>query len=40
MFWSTFQNPEAEALFETMKAKEFRIHPDILQKAIGTIKEM
>ncbi len=29
---------EAEALFEKMKAKDFRIHPDILQKAISAIK--
>jgi predicted nucleic acid-binding protein len=31
---------EAEALFEKMKAKDFRIHPDILQKAISAIKEI
>ena len=31
---------EAEALFEKMKAKDFRIHPDILKKAISAIKEI
>ncbi len=31
---------EAKSLFEKMKAKNFRIHPDILQKAINAIKEI
>jgi predicted nucleic acid-binding protein len=31
---------EVETLFEKMKAKDFRIHPDILQKAISAIKEI
>jgi predicted nucleic acid-binding protein len=31
---------EARSLFEKMKAEDFRIHPDILQKAISAIKEM
>ncbi len=31
---------EAISLMEKMKAQDFRIHPDILQKAINTIKEM
>lgn len=31
---------EAKSLFEKMKAKNFRIHPDILQKAINTVEEI
>ena len=31
---------EAESLLEKMKAEEFRIHPDILQKAINSIKKI
>jgi predicted nucleic acid-binding protein len=31
---------EAKSLFEKMKTKDFRIHPDILQKAIEAIKEI
>lgn len=31
---------EARSLFEKMKTKDFRIHPDILQKAINAIKEI
>lgn len=31
---------EARSLFEKMKTKDFRIHPDILQKAIKAIKEI
>lgn len=27
-------------IFEKMKAEDFRIHPDILQKAINAIKEI
>ena len=34
------EKSEANALFEKMKTRDFRIHPDILQKAINTIKEM
>ncbi len=33
-------NAEAMSLFEKMKAEDFRIHPDILQKAINAIKEL
>lgn len=31
---------EAMSLFEKMRTKDFRIHPDILQKAINAIKEI
>lgn len=31
---------EAKSLFEKMKAEDFRIHPDILQEAINTVKEI
>lgn len=31
---------EARSLFEKMKTKDFRIHPDILQKAIDAVKEI
>jgi predicted nucleic acid-binding protein len=31
---------EARSLFERMRTKDFRIHPDILQKAINAIKEI
>ena len=31
---------EAETLFEKMKDEDFRIHPDILQKAISAIKKI
>lgn len=31
---------EAVLLMEKMKAQDFRIHPDILQKAMNTIKEI
>jgi predicted nucleic acid-binding protein len=34
------ENAEATSLFEKMKAKDFRIHPDMLQKAISAIKEL
>ena len=34
------EKSEAWTLFEKMKAKDFRIHPDILQKAINAIKEI
>ena len=32
--------PEATSLLEKLKAHDFRIHPDILQKAIEAIKEI
>jgi predicted nucleic acid-binding protein len=32
--------PEATSLLEKMKAQDFRIHPNILQKAIEIIKEI
>ena len=32
--------PEAISLLEKMKAQDFRIHPDILQKAMNSISEI
>jgi predicted nucleic acid-binding protein len=32
--------PEATSLLEKMKAQDFRIHPDILKKAIEAVKEI
>lgn len=34
------EKSEAWTLFEKMKAKDFRIHPDILQKAINAVEKM
>lgn len=34
------EKSEAKSLFEKMKTRDFRIHPEILQKAINTIEEI